>query len=511
MNNLLARRVLALVLPEMAAILRAPGIRRLPVQVSVQEEATTAATSQTSRTVQIVLPTHFEGAPVESDTRLYLGLTAHEIGHLPALTETLAYVTQAHAEDGPALAALFNLVEDMRSESALLADPVNDWLARPRTLVREALPPVPETAWDLLSWLRFGNPSQPLNLGLPVALDAVLDQLWTACQGQTRRLSSADAERYARLQALRGFWSEALDIILEHLPQGVSGAFAAAQQLLARLRELGLALPEQPPEYLRVWGPGPGAAGTPAGKPPWASPLEAAPLVQVPDLSLSGLEWDAPDPGVLTAGRQIARRMTHWWTQSRTRHIAGGVGRYNPRLEGRGLPPFTLPLAQQPAPPPQLALFLDISDSMWSGEASLALARIATVALVESVVQAGGQVKVWAFWAAEQAVYLGRDLPRIISARGYGTTLTFLEDVVPQLHGDWSYLFITDAEIDDVPPLWTPAHRCATAVIYIPFRGDFSDRAAWLGERVITVQRAADLPLMTALAARRFFRGASRV
>jgi hypothetical protein len=189
------------------------------------------------------------------------------------------------------------------------------------------------------------------------------------------------------------------------------------------------------------------------------------------------------------------------------------VGKYNPRLEAGGLPPFTLPLVKQTAPPPKLAVFLDISDSMWNGcgaEAQrLHLARIATVAIATAVKAAGGQARIWAFDANDRALFLGDDLKRACSVRGYGTTVKFLETVAPKLVG-WSYLFVTDAQVDGVPAIWDAGRRRDAAVILISKSPRDAKRAQDLGDRVLQVTDIHNLPHLTALAARRFFGTASR-
>ena len=503
MNYTLALRMVGTVLPQMAVVLNAPALKHQAVRVTLREQADTASIGD-PRAGQplITFPTRFCAVAVEADNLLYLGLIAHEIGHVPDLAEGLDLLQQAQDTGGPRLKHLLNLVEDIRIESAMAAEPVNAWLTRVREAVHTTeLVDIPETLWPLLLWLRFGNPPQAYNVGLPGTLRAAYDDL--CMQADERALTAEEEARRDHLHRILGFWPAVLGVLRESLPQGVSGSYAAAQAILALAEEYAIPVDDLP-EGLAPW-----LGALPDGE--WGAGTGSLPAPQ--PLDPGGYEeWQIPhDVAALAEGQRLARRLTRWWTQAPTRRIAGGVGKYNPRLEGRGIPPFTLPLARQSAPPPKLAVFLDVSGSMWDDAQTrdpLHLARAAAVAVAQAVKQAGGQVKLWAF--SDTALYLGDDLTRACAARGGGTYLDFLEDIARTLDAAWSYLFITDAVIDAIPAAWDRAHQVRSAVIYIPDGYDRSRQAAALGQPVLTVKRLEDLPHLTALAARRFFAGAVR-
>ncbi len=62
--------------------------------------------------------------------------------------------------------------------------------------------------------------------------------------------------------------------------------------------------------------------------------------------------------------------------------ILMGIGKYDPCLDGCGIPPFRLPLAQRKCLPGKLLLFLDVSDSMYGrGRANLHIARTVTATI----------------------------------------------------------------------------------------------------------------------------------
>ena len=471
MNQVLARKLAHLVRSQLAGVLQAPVICQLALQVVVADAATTASAGAGPEDNQavITLPTQFCGVRVEGDTQLYLGLLAHEVAHLPDLDVSLPLLETAQQEQGEPLAVTFNFTEDMRIESALLDEPVNLWLTHTRALAGADLPGTPHTFWEYLGWLRFGNPVVPFNVAPPPGADA-------------------------------GFWNAAVGILRTGLKQGVQGAYQAAQQLLELARYHGIPVPEPPPHRCADAGSAPrGQAATPV-------PGQLRP--RLPGQGWRPPEWTAPDLAALEAGRRLARQLRSWWTQS-TRAIAGGVGRYNPRLEASGIPPFTLPLARQTAPPPRVGLFLDISDSMWDGQQRLHLARIAATAIATAVQAAGGQVRLWAFDGNATALPLGANLHRAVSVRGYGTSLAFLKQVAPALRG-WHTLFITDAQVGGVPPVWDAAFRRDAAVILISDDTGDLVTAQQLGERVLPVTDIRDLPHLTALAARRFFGAAGR-
>ncbi len=477
-NQVLARKMADLVRHQLAGALHAPALHQLDLSVTVSDDADTASVGwQGTRGAHITLPVQFCQTDVETDTPLYLGLLSHEVGHLPDLPEGHKLLEQAQQEGGDTLRSVFNYVEDARMESGLQDEPINLWLTHTRELVSASVPPFPETLWDFLMWMRFGNPAVPLNIAPPLTLRGWQDNFWRAM-----------------LLSLR-----------QHLPNGIRGSYQAAKEILKLAEDLGIPIPPPPPETAAM------AGNDPQGEMEGA--LQAAPETQLPGDRGALPEWEAPDTAALEEGNRLALQLRSWWTQSRTRHIAGGVGKYNPRLEAGGLPPFTLPLVKQTAPPPKLAIFLDISDSMWNGcraEAQrLHLARIATVAIATAVQAAGGQVRIWAFDANDRALSLGDDLKRACSVRGYGTTVKFLETVTPRLAG-WSYLFVTDAQVGGVPAIWDAARRRDAAVILISNNARDVRQARELGDRVLQVTDIHNLPHLTALAARRFFGTASR-
>ncbi len=477
-NQVLARKMADLVRHQLAGALKAPALHRLDLSVTVSDDAATASVGwQGTCGAHITLPVKFCDTDVEADTTLYLGLLSHEVGHLPDLQEGRKLLERAQQEGGDTLRTAFNFVEDARMESTLLDEPVNLWLTHTRELVGANLNPRPETLWDFLMWVRFGNPAVPLNATVPATLSG-----W-------------------REDFLRGL----LWILRKHLPNGIGGAYQAAKEILQLAKDLGIPIPPPPPEMTAVTGNDPqGEVG---------EPISAEPEIKLPGMGGGYPEWESPDTAALEEGQRLAWQLRSWWTQSRVRHIAGGVGKYNPRLEASGIPPFTLPLVKQTAPPPKLAIFLDISDSMWGGSRRTAmrlhLARIAMVAIATAAKAAGGQVRIWAFDANDQALYLGDDLKRACSVRGYGTTVNFLETVAPKLAG-WSYLFVTDAQVGGVPGIWDAARRRDAAVILISDDGDDATAAKRLGDRVLQVTDIHNLPHLTALAARRFFGTASR-
>ncbi len=482
-NQVLARKMADLVRHQLAGVLHAPAIRALDLEVVIATEADTASVGWRGRgDAQVTLPVQFCGQELERDNLTYLGLLAHEVGHLPDLETVDALMAQAEAEGGAVLQTLFNIVEDARIESALTEDPVNLWLTRVRTLAGEELAPEPADLWDFMLWLRFGNPAVPVNTILPQGFMSLSSgyYFWQATLHELRQLDSTEA------------------------------SYRAAQNILASAERHGIPIP-QPSPQLQGGGAGEGPQGQIA--PGQSNPLAGCELPQKNPRGghSAKREWEAPDQAALTEGQRLSRQLRSWWTRNRTRHIAGGVGRYNPRLEASGLPPFTLPLVQQAAPPPRLAIFLDISDSMWSGgETRLHVARIATVALVEAVRQAGGQARVWAFDAGDSAVPLQDQLPKIVSLRGYGTRLHFLQEVAPLVAG-WDCLFITDAQVDPAPSLWDAERRRSASVLLISADPHDAHRAQELGERVVRITEAKDLPYLTALLARRFFGTATRV
>jgi len=514
MNYALALKVVGTVLPYMADVLSAPALKWLSVRVTIRESADTASIGTPLQGAPVITyPTTFCGVEVETDTRLYLGLTAHEIGHAPDLEPGLALLEQARAEGGASLAHLLNLVEDMRIESAMTAEPLNTWLTHTRQLVYDTeLTSPPQSCTDLLMWLRFGNPAQAVNYGVPGVLLDAQRQAYTQMEARAEAqgvsvdaLSGPDVDALARINQQLDFWQAACTTLREQLPQGIQGSYKAAKILWQSLQEAGEDGAELGERLAPLVFP-PGITGG------WGS----AGQLHVPanhgqdDYE----EWQIPhDATALAEGLRLARQLTHWWTRAPSRPLAVGVGRYNPRLEGRALPPFTLPLARQAAPPPKLALFLDVSGSMWGGDdltrEPLHLARRAAIAVAQAAKAAGGQVKIWAFCG--HAIYLGDDLTRVAAIRGGNTRLDFLMDVAPQLGPDWHYLFITDAQIDQVPDIWDAAHRRKTAVLYIPDGSDTGDRARRLGDPVITIRDIAHLPHLTALAARRFFSTAARI
>lgn len=476
-NQVLARKMADLVRHQLAGALHAPALHRLDLSVTVSDDADTASVGWQGQGAHITLPTTFCDTPVETDTTLYLGLLAHEVGHLPDLPECHQLLERAQQEGGDTLRTAFNFVEDARMESGLQDEPVNLWLTHARELAGTDLNPRPETLWDFLMWVRFGNPAVPLNATVPVTLCG-----W-------------------REDFLRGL----LWILRKHLPNGIHGAYQAAKEILQLAKDLGIPIPPPPPEIAAT------AANDPQGEA--GEPISADPELKLPGMGGGYPEWESPDTTALEEGQRLAWQLRSWWTQSRVRHIAGGVGKYNPRLEASGIPPFTLPLVKQTAPPPKLAIFLDISDSMWGGSRRTAmrlhLARIAMVAIATAAKAAGGQVRIWAFDANDQALFLGNDLKRACSVRGYGTTVNFLETVAPKLAG-WSYLFVTDAQVGGVPAIWDAARRRDAAVILISDDGDDATAAKRLGDRVLQVTDIHNLPHLTALAARRFFGTASR-
>lgn len=437
-------------------------------------------------------PWTFHEVEVERDNALYLGLIAHEIAHLPDLKRLLAGMAQAREEaGGETLASLINLVEDIRIES-----------------VQRELPPVPEAFWEILMWLRFGNPHQALNYGWPYSLQS---ELWAlARQEDDETVTVAGAARLEQLRHITDFWDGVHLILADALPEGVAGSVRAAREILALAREHRLEPPAAtlPPVCFRPAAPADAGESAPDGDADEALFELRGRAPGSRDLEL----WAAPDEAALQAGLALGRRLTQWWTQGPAHALAGGVGQYNPRLEGRGLPPFTLPLLKQTAPPPRLALFLDVSGSMWDGgNGAIAPARQAAVAVAQAVKQAGGQVKLWAF--CEHAIALGDDLRRLVSVLGGGTCLDFLEDLAPGLPPErWHYLFITDAQIGTVPAVWSAAYRKRSAVLYIATAEATAAPAVTqqLGQPVIAVTRSEDLPHLTALAARRFFAAAVR-
>lgn len=475
-NQVLAHKMADLVRNQLADTLGYPEIRQLQLAVEVIADADTASVTQMQVTAAyITLPVTFCGQQVERDTLLYLGLLAHEVGHLPDLATCLDLLEQAGRQhNGATLQALFNYVEDARIESALLDEPVNSWLTRARELAGAGIQQV-ATLWDYMAWLRFGYPATPLNLVQPLGGDC-------------------------------GFW-RAVCNAMRKLSQGIQGAYAAAEEILQAAYSYSIPIPEPPPTTRQT------AAG-PRGKPgTGGNPLQGVKVNGgLPNETVnSGLREDVPDLEALRRGQQLARQLRSWWTQSHTRQLAGGVGKYNPRLEASGLPPFTLPLVKQAAPPPRLALFLDTSSSMWSGSDRLHMARIAAVAIMTAVKAAGGRVKVWAFDTG--AVYLGDDPLRVVTVEGGGTALHFLDAVAPKIVG-WQCLFITDAEINGVPRSWDASRRREASVILItdtPKRPATLSAAKRLGDRVLPASKPEDLPFLTTLAARRCFSGASRV
>ncbi len=476
MNGILARKIVRTVLPVMAGVFQSPEILKLPLDVQIKEEAETASTQEEAGRVCITLPVVFNGISIEQDTGLYLGLAAHELGHLPNLQEVLRLVATA-AASSPALRILFNIMEDIRIESLMRSDPVNAWLTRVRELCTADLPENPENFWDLIYWLRFGNPQEPFNLALP-----------------------------ATAQSYENFWMAALDLLRLHLPHGPQGSFRAARAILELTASYGLEVPTAPESWL-VLGLGPGIAAGEGCE--IELPENLRPVL--PDYSGGAPCWEDPDVWAIAEGRRLAGRLK-WWTQGRSRQIAGGVGKYNPRLESSGLPPYTLPLAPGPAAPPRLAVFLDISDSMWAGStqpAPLSIARAAAIALVQAAEAAGGEVRVWAFCHSSHALFLGRDIVRIASVRGFGTRLAFLADVLARLPNPagWHFIFITDAETGRPPAVWDK-YRDQATVLHIS--DDQSGLPERLGRRVIPIRSIEELPVMTALAARSQFAGAVR-
>jgi len=194
--------------------------------------------------------------------------------------------------------------------------------------------------------------------------------------------------------------------------------------------------------------------------------------------------------------------MQKGWASPPEAHEWVGVGKYRPRLdrEGAVIPPFTLPLRRKPAPPPRVLVFLDISDSMWAYtyEKRLKPARIATVAVAEAVRRAGGKARFVVF--AEGWTFVPDEV-NAITWRGIGTSLDFLPRLARQFQG-WEMLIITDAEVE-VPCPWGEQERARTTVLLIETR-EYLDEARALAGRVIEVQDPTRLPLLVALASRKF-------
>ncbi len=508
-SQLLAHKLLRLALPQLATWLGVPALATLPVRVRVDAQAQTASAGfgAGGAQAQITLPETFCEVAVEHDNNVALGLLAHEIAHLPQLQETLELLAAAEQEH-PLLPDVFNVTEDMRIEQFLGREPVNGWLTRTRELCAADLDATAPQDWDFqecLFWLRFGDPGRSWLRGLPAQLEHVY---YTP---GTHAIRDAAEKRV-------NFFHDARYALSSNLDAGVRGAFLAARELLRLAKLHGMPLPE-PENWQWPQGAPTGAAGPGVALPALQAVLnEQRTRPPTRQTGPDEIRWDVPDQAALAAGQQLARQLGNWWTPQLRGQALAGIGKYNPRLEGYALPPFTLPTTPKPAPPPRLAVFLDISGSMWSYAATpaepdrLYLARVALVAIGTAVLQAGGELRCWAF--SDNAVYLGNRLTQLVSVRGGNTSLGWLDTALKQLPvaGDWDYLWLTDADLGHIPTTWTPQRAQRASVLYINQHTDAAQEvfARQLGQRVFHIQELRNLYHLTALAARRVFKTAAR-
>jgi len=444
-TSLLLRRELGQVFPE---------LKGTPIRVTVEDEAHTAsAASAGPGKILITLPTTFCGHPVEGE--LALGLAAHELGHALFTDFEETESVLEGLEQNPSysihlghIKAVANYLEDARIES-LLPEPFSGFLIPVREAARRPLPANPNL-YDYLSLIRFSDPCLPYTF--------------------------PDHENEVLLQLVAWF-NEAVHAA------GAHEIFSLAISVVFWASERGLLPPEPPP----VAAPRISGIGKPLTE-------------QKPFHRGEGMIRivDRPDPEIVREGRRLGALMQKGWASPPKAHEWVGVGKYRPRLdrEGAMMPPFTLPLRRKPSLPPRALVLLDVSDSMWARR--LKPARIATVAVAELLRRAGGKARFVVFARGWTFV---PDEVNAITWRGVGTSLDFLPDLARQ-HPGWELLIITDAGVD-VPRSWGKRERARTTVLLIETRS-YIEQARALANRVIEVQDPTKLPLLVALASRKF-------
>ncbi len=480
-EQLLCTRVLGVLLREFANLTGNQSVKDLPIHV-VLKDAHTASTGQAeeSEDVTITIPRQFAGQAVVSTPCLILGLGSHEMGHLPDLAQVLRIIRQASERD-PVLAMVFNLVEDVRIENRMMDAPVGAWL----TTVRQAVldegneESSPRTMWDLLWRLRFSNPNMAWEPALP--LDEYGDQV-LACH-----------ETF--------FVHEAIDEIGVALDGTPQDSLATASNILDAARKYGVLISTPPPSWRLQVG---------TGRHPVAGGRGHKALVGVSEGCISlpegprgeRLRYDQEpvDREALQEGRRLARQIRQGWSKRRQGRLAVGIGKYDPRLDGRGIPPFSLPLAQRKSLPGKLLLLLDVSDSMYGrGCANLHIARTVTAAITLAARDVGGVVEIVPFW---NGYTVAHSLEHALSVKGTGTRLDWLLQLLARYPG-YDVLMVTDADVK-VPSGWNERKRARTSIVLVPLPGSGPKvgRARELGRRVLPVNRAEDLPCVVALAAR---------
>jgi len=490
-EQLLCHRVVGLLLRQFARLTGNQAVTSLPIHV-VLEDADTASVGQRegSEEIVITIPREFAWQEVMSNSNasssLLLGLAAHEMGHLPDLEEVLRLIREIEEQGEHAfLKTVFGIVEDIRNESRMMDEPIGNWLADTRQAVLDEgnEEETPRTLWDLLWRLRFSNPALPWSAARPVDEDG--------------------RDLFATNEYL--FHASAVDRIEQVLDKGPQESLAAARDIFRWAREYDIPIPEPPPWWLLVMGSGRHPSAGEQGQAVIQAVQEQGKLSPGGDDLKAGAgssvyEQGPPDREALAKGHRLACQIRQGWTQRRQGAVGVGVGRYDPRLDGRGLPPFALPLSRRRSLPKKLLLLLDVSDSMYtSGCQNLHIARTVVAAIALAAKETGGQVVIAPFWCGYT---IANGLEHALSIRGYGTQLVWLPRLLER-YPDYDVLMVTDAEVG-VPAGWDERKRARTTVVLVPLprKGPQTGRAGELAHRVLPVERPEDLPYLVALAAR---------
>ena len=477
-------RTVRMLLHVFADITNNKEVGRLPLNIELTD-ADTASTSQARGMVTITMPREFQGHVVTQDNDLMLGLGAHELAHLPDLETVLRLMAKARQEN-PALPGVFNLVEDVRIETGLLYSRANKWLTRARQAVHDGfMASLQERRkcaavfswnnmdlWDALMLLRFGDPQLPMShiIDENIPLNGDIQLIMGQIAGHMRK------------PVQEGTPASSLD---------------AARAILCLAQDEGIQIPPPPPNWGQIV-PAPNAAD-----PDNIASVILGTLIK-PDLTIAGMYGEMLreefDHEAFQEGARLAARISPAWGNERLGQVAVGVGRYNPRLEGSGLPPFTMPLSQRPGVPRQLLLLIDTSDSMWDGSPNLHYARVAATAITLAAQATGSQVTLVPFWAGYT---VARSVEDMLTIKGSGTTLTWLPRLAEQ-YPDHHILIVTDADV--MAPPWSQRDRSRTTCIYIPLgrvRRPVPPLPNILATRVLCMDRPENLPYLITLAARR--------
>lgn len=455
------------------------AVRDMPLTIKM-DDGESASNSFEGEGSVISIPRKFAGVDVVADGTMMLGLATHEICHIPSLDKTIELLQEAGKTQG--LRTVLNYLEDVRIEAACAHETINGWLTHVRKAVKTASANEPAglDVHSLINRLRFSEPEYPFsNIIEPIPgskenvtdfMEVLVDRLYEA--------AAADSTQ---------------DVM------------AIAEKVLDAARLYHIDIPEDPPENEGNMGNGGGPAVSASEEASEALSDLLGDLMDgegrgvLPGSGAESFTMRELDRQAMNQGMTFARQITRGWKPTPVTRVTIGLGRYDARMEGRAVAPFSLDLGQRKTLPRKLLLLLDVSTSMLTVNSgtqnNLSKARSAAIAVREAARSIGGQVIVYLFSNTFVKV---EDANKICSIVGGGTSLTWLTGLANQ-HPDYDIVILTDGQVGS-PRGWTPAMKARTTILAIKLNG-CAPRCADIASRLQYLDAGSDIAVAVAQAA----------